>query len=235
MMSKITDSKDAAVNPAADWQAYVEDFRRAGHQAVDWIAQYLSSVAEKPVLAQTRPGELLDSLPPSAPDQGEPFAAILRDFDRRVRELSGREVVPYVAELKLDGLSMALTYENAALVRGVTRGDGTTGEDVTANVRTIRSVPIRLDKKRLGTLGKAQSFEVRGEVVMTLKSFQEANAQREAAGEPRFANPRNSAAGTMRQLDARIVASRKLDMFVYFLLVNGRPALDEHWKSLEAL
>jgi DNA ligase (NAD+) len=159
----------------------------------------------------------------------------LRDFDRRVRELSGRDVVPYVAELKLDGLSMALTYEDGMLVRGVTRGDGMTGEDVTANVRTIRSVPIRVDRKKLDVVGRAKGFEVRGEVIMTLKAFEAANVQREAAGEPRFANPRNSAAGTMRQLDSRIVASRKLDMFVYFLLVNGRPALHEHSKSLDVL
>jgi DNA ligase (NAD+) len=159
----------------------------------------------------------------------------LRDFDRRVRELSHRDVVPYVAELKLDGLSMALTYENGVLVRGLTRGDGTTGEDVTQNVKTIRSVPLRIDEKQLKAIGGAKRFEVRGEVIMTLKAFEAANAQREAAGEPRFANPRNSAAGTMRQLDSRIVAERKLDMFVYFLIAGGRSPFDEHWKSLEAL
>ncbi len=159
----------------------------------------------------------------------------LRDFDRRVRELSGRDDVAYVAELKLDGLSMALTYENGALARGVTRGDGTTGEEVTQNVKTIRSVPLRVDEKKLEVIGGAQRFEVRGEVIMTLKAFEAANAQREAAGEPRFANPRNSAAGTMRQLDSRIVAERKLDMFAYFLIAGGRSPINEHWKLLEAL
>lgn len=159
----------------------------------------------------------------------------LTDFDRRVRELSGRDQVPYVAELKLDGLSMALTYENGALTHGVTRGDGLTGEDVTANVRTIRSVPLRIEDKKLEAIGRAKRFEVRGEVIMTLKAFEASNAQREAAGEPRFANPRNAAAGTLRQLDPRIVAARKLDMFLYFLTVNGRPAFNEHWESLEAL
>jgi len=83
-MSKPTDSKDATADPGADWPAYVEDFRRAGHEAVDWIAQYLASVSERPVLAQTTPGQLLDSLPVSAPEQGEPFSAILRDFDRLI-------------------------------------------------------------------------------------------------------------------------------------------------------
>ena len=91
----------------------------------------------------------------------------LRDFDRRVRELAGRENVEYVAELKLDGLSMALTYEDGALVHGVTRGDGTTGEEVTANVRTIRSVPLRVDAKKLEAIGSPRRFEVRGEVIMT--------------------------------------------------------------------
>ena len=121
----------------------------------------------------------------------------LRDFDRRVRELAGRENVEYVAELKLDGLSMALAYEDGALVHGVTRGDGTTGEDVTSNVRTIRSLPLRVDTKKLEAIGNPRRFEVRGEVIMTLKSFEETNARREAAGEPKFANPRNSAAGTL--------------------------------------
>ncbi|MGA2631301.1 MAG: NAD-dependent DNA ligase LigA [Terriglobia bacterium] len=159
----------------------------------------------------------------------------LRDFDRRVRELAGRENVEYVAELKLDGLSLALTYEDGALVHGVTRGDGTTGEDVTANVRTIRSVPLRVDTRKLEAVGNPRRFEVRGEVIMTLKSFEETNARREGAGEPKFANPRNSAAGTMRQLDPRTVAERKLDMFLYFLTVNGRPPLAEHEKNLAAL
>jgi DNA ligase (NAD+) len=118
----------------------------------------------------------------------------LRDFDRRVRELSGRREVPYVAELKLDGLSMALTYEDGILARGLTRGDGITGEDVTANVKTIRSVPLRIDSKKLASIGHPKRFEVRGEVIMTHRAFREANAQREAAGESPFANPRNAAA-----------------------------------------
>jgi DNA ligase (NAD+) len=159
----------------------------------------------------------------------------LRDFDRRVRELSGRTSVEYVGELKLDGLSMALTYEDGALKHGITRGDGVTGEDVTANVKTIRSVPLRIDPKKLGVVGNPRSFEVRGEVIMPRKAFERTNAQREAAGEPRFANPRNSAAGSMRQLDSRIVAQRKLDIFLYYLLVDNREPFPEHWQNLEAL
>ncbi|HXJ92072.1 MAG TPA: NAD-dependent DNA ligase LigA [Terriglobia bacterium] len=159
----------------------------------------------------------------------------LRNFDRRVRELSGRAEVDYVGELKLDGLSMSLVYENGVLTHGVTRGNGVIGEDVTSNVRTIRSVPLRLDSKKLDVWGRPSSFEVRGEVIMPRKAFAQMNAQREAAGEPKFANPRNSAAGTMRQLDSRIVATRKLDIFLYFALVNGRPPLAEHWKTLDSM
>ncbi|PYV17980.1 MAG: DNA ligase (NAD(+)) LigA [Acidobacteria bacterium] len=161
----------------------------------------------------------------------------LTDFDRRVRELGGRDKVDYVAELKLDGLSMALTYRNGALERGVTRGDGSKGEDVTPNVKTIRSVPLRIDPKKLALLGdQADQFEVRGEVIMTRKAFERANAQREAAGEPRFANPRNSAAGSIRQLDSRIVADRGLDMYLYYLQAPGGAELfPEHSKVLEAL
>ena len=159
----------------------------------------------------------------------------LRDFDRRVRELAGRDQVEYVAELKLDGLSMALTYQDGELVRGVTRGDGIVGEDVTSNIRTIRSVPLRLEAKKLKLIGNPARFEVRGEVIMTRKAFEQTNAQREAAGEPKFANPRNSAAGSIRQLDPRIVAERKLDMFVYYLQVNGAELPGEHAQALETL
>ena len=159
----------------------------------------------------------------------------LKDFDRRVRELAGRAIVEYVAELKLDGLSMALTYQDGRLVHGVTRGDGETGEDVTTNVKTIRSVPLRLEPKKLEMIGNPARFEVRGEVIMTHQAFEQMNAQREAAGEPKFANPRNAAAGTMRQLDPRIVAERKLDMFVYYLQVKGTEPLAEQAQALRTL
>ena len=159
----------------------------------------------------------------------------LRDFDRRVRELSGRSQVPYVAELKLDGLSMALTYEDGVLTRALTRGDGVTGEDVTQNVKTIRSVPLKIDRGKLESIGHPKKFEVRGEVIMAHKAFRDANKQRENNGEQPFANPRNAAAGTIRQLDPRVVAQRNLDIFLYYILVDGRPPLKEHRKVLEAL
>lgn len=157
----------------------------------------------------------------------------LKEFDRRVRELSGRPRVEYVAELKLDGLSMALTYEKGHLVRGVTRGDGTEGEDVTANVKTVRSVPLSVDAQTLRVRGGG--FEVRGEVIMPRKAFERLNAQREAEGAPKFANPRNSAAGTIRLLDSKIVAQRQLDMYHYYLLVEGEVPFRTHAETLAAL
>jgi DNA ligase (NAD+) len=159
----------------------------------------------------------------------------LRDFDRRVRELSGRSSVQYVGELKLDGLSMSLGYEHGWLKQGVTRGNGVEGEDVTANVKTIGAVPLKVDGERLDAIGKPESFDVRGEVVMPRKAFERLNREREAAGEPKFANPRNSAAGTIRLLDSKLVARRKLDMFHYYLLVDGKVPLPKHWEVLNTL
>jgi DNA ligase (NAD+) len=118
----------------------------------------------------------------------------------------------YVCELKIDGASLALTYENGLLVRGATRGDGITGEDITQNVKTIRSIPLRLNLDNPPAV-----VEVRGETFLSLDVFEQMNQEREQAGEPRFANPRNAAAGTLRQLDSRIVARRKLDFFAYTL------------------
>jgi DNA ligase (NAD+) len=159
----------------------------------------------------------------------------LQDFDRRVRELTGRERVDYVAEHKFDGLSMALIYENGLLARAVTRGDGTTGEDVTPNVKTIRSIPLRLDPVALKKAGLRGDLEVRGEAIMTRKAFELLNEQQEEIGGKRFANPRNAAAGAVRVLDPSITASRRLDFYAYYLLMDGRPALKRHSLNLEAL
>lgn len=155
----------------------------------------------------------------------------LSEFDRRVRSLLKSEPYEYVAELKLDGLSMAAHYLNGRLKQAVTRGDGRTGEDVTENSRTIRSLPLRT---ALDILGGAP-FEVRGEVVMPRRSFERLNDEREGAGLERFANPRNAAAGALRALDPGVTAARRLDYFAYFLLQNGAPALTSHWESLETL
>lgn len=121
----------------------------------------------------------------------------LRDWDRRVREGSGREEIEYIAEHKFDGLSISLQYEEGVLVRGVTRGDGATGEDVTPNVKTIRSVPLRVDAGALKKLKLSADFEVRGEIMMTRKSFEALNRQQEEAGGKLFVNPRNAAAGAV--------------------------------------
>lgn len=152
----------------------------------------------------------------------------LRAFDQRVRDLLGNEPFRYVAELKLDGLSMAVQYREQALQLALTRGDGSEGEDVTANARTIRSLPLRVNGERAG-------FEVRGEVVMPNAAFQKLNAEREQEGLARYANPRNSSAGSLRVLDPGITASRQLDFYAYFLLADGQPARASHWEALEEL
>jgi len=148
----------------------------------------------------------------------------LGEFDRRVRELTGREKVDYIAEHKFDGLSLSLLYEKGALVRGVTRGDGTTGEDVTPNVKTIRSIPLTIDPALLKKAGVPGTFEVRGEVIMTRKAFEALNEQQAEQGGKIFANPRNAAAGAVRMLDPKITETRKLDFFAYYVLVDGRAA-----------
>ena len=159
----------------------------------------------------------------------------LRDFDRRVHELAGRERVEYVAEHKFDGLSIALVYENGALVRGVTRGDSQTGEDVTPNVKTIHSIPLRLDREILKKLSLPADIEVRGEVIMNRAAFASLNQQQDAVGGKHFANPRNAAAGAVRMLDPAITASRKLEFFAYYLLAQGRVPVKFHSQTLEAL
>jgi DNA ligase (NAD+) len=159
----------------------------------------------------------------------------LRAWERRVHELSGRKEVEYVCELKLDGMSLALVYEDGRLVRGVTRGDGMVGEDVTLNVRTVRTIPLFIEKARLQKAGIPSDFEVRGELLMPLAAFKKMNEEREARGLSLFANPRNATAGTVRQLDASVTAQRRLDYFPYMLLRNGRTYFDRHWETLEAL
>lgn len=154
----------------------------------------------------------------------------LRAFDERCRRRADGRAFEYVAELKIDGLSISLHYDEAGvLARGVTRGDGRVGEDVTPNVRTIRSVPLKLKEQQTAEV------EVRGEAYLSRKSFERINAEREEADEPRFANPRNAAAGTIRQLDPHIVSKRRLDMFAYDALRGERKPFATHWEALEWL
>lgn len=156
----------------------------------------------------------------------------IRAFDARVRRALDGEPVEYVAELKIDGLAVSLVYEDGRFVRGATRGDGTTGEDVTHNLKTIRSIPMRL------RLDKPVSMDVRGEVYMVRREFQKLNEERRAAGEPLFANPRNAAAGSLRQLDPKVTAERPLDIFVYgigYVIGAEDAAPDTHFEALSFL
>ncbi|MGZ8212055.1 MAG: NAD-dependent DNA ligase LigA [Burkholderiales bacterium] len=152
-------------------------------------------------------------------------------FDRRVRESIGEEEVEYAAEPKFDGLAISLTYEHGAFVRGATRGDGFTGEDVTANLRTIRAIPLKLKGRR-----PPAAIEVRGEVLMLRRDFDALNASQRAKGEREFANPRNAAAGSLRQLDVRITASRRLTFYAYGIgAAEGAPRFARHGKLLDYL
>jgi DNA ligase (NAD+) len=156
----------------------------------------------------------------------------LRAFDERCRRLSDGRAFEYVAELKIDGLSISLHYQDGLLVRGVTRGDGRVGEDVTQNARTIRSIPLRL---KTGDRKLETEIEVRGEAYLSRSVFEKINAEREEEGAARFANPRNAAAGTIRQLDPKIVAARHLDMFAYDVLTGERKPFSSHWDALNWL
>jgi DNA ligase (NAD+) len=156
----------------------------------------------------------------------------LRAFDERCRKLAAGRPVDYVTELKIDGLSLSIHFEEGLFVRGVTRGDGFRGEDVSSNVRTIRSVPLKL---RDGADKPGRQIEVRGEAYLARRVFEKINAEREEEGESRFANPRNAAAGAIRQLDPAIVARRRLDMFAYDVLAGDRKAFKTHWEALDWL
>ncbi|MFZ7942633.1 NAD-dependent DNA ligase LigA [Neobacillus sp. 19] len=150
----------------------------------------------------------------------------LRDFDRRVRQAAGDEI-SYVCELKIDGLAVSLRYEDGLFVQGATRGDGTIGEDITANLKTIKSIPLRLREN--------VSLEVRGEAFMPKRSFAALNQAREERGEELFANPRNAAAGSLRQLDPKIAASRRLDVFLYGIGNTGASGVVSHSEGLDYL
>ncbi|MEE1012778.1 MAG: NAD-dependent DNA ligase LigA [Clostridia bacterium] len=150
------------------------------------------------------------------------------DFDKRTRSELETDAVEYVVEMKIDGLSVSLEYENGRFVRGSTRGNGYVGEDITANLRTVASIPLRLKEE-------VPFLEVRGEVFMSKESFLRLNEQRELSGEPLFANPRNAAAGSLRQLDSKITAQRKLDIFVFNVQRIQGKELTNHKESLEYL
>jgi DNA ligase (NAD+) len=226
-----------------DVKYYVEDSPEITDHEYDMLMAELKSLeAEHPELVlpdsptQRVSGKPLDEFP-----QVEHKVAMLsldncysseelRQFDSRVRKILGDQTVEYVVEPKIDGLGIALVYEGGSLTRGATRGDGRVGEDVTANIRTIRSVPLRLD-----SAGGLRSVEVRGEVYMPLEGLRRLNAEREAKGDPPFANTRNAAAGSIRQLDPRIAASRPLDAYFYTLSSSDQTMPETHHGCLEAM
>jgi len=150
----------------------------------------------------------------------------LRDFDERVKKLVGN--IKYVVEPKIDGVGVSLLYENSILIRGATRGDGIKGDDITSNLKTIRSIPLRLINDKLKTA------EVKGEVYMSLKGFEKLNKNQKKKGEQVFANPRNATAGSIRQLDPRIVESRPLNIFIYSIS-HSDAYISTHKESLEVL
>ncbi len=151
----------------------------------------------------------------------------LRDFDRRVKQGLGTDSYSYICELKIDGLAVSLRFDDGLFVKGATRGNGTIGEDITANLRTIRSIPLRLNQP--------YTMEVRGEAYMPKKSFVALNEKKEEDGEEPFANPRNAAAGSLRQLDPRIAASRNLDIFLYGIGDTGETGVISHSEGLDLL
>jgi DNA ligase (NAD+) len=150
----------------------------------------------------------------------------LREFDKRVKK--SIEGVDYVVEPKIDGVGVALLYENGIFVRGATRGDGTRGDDISSNLKTIRSIPLRIMGDKLNNV------EIRGEVYMSLKGFKKLNNEQKKKGDPVFANPRNATAGSIRQLDPRIVESRPLDIFVYFISYSDRE-FSTHFQAISTL
>lgn len=153
----------------------------------------------------------------------------LKAFTERCEKLAEGRKLDYVAELKIDGLSVSIHYKNAILMVGATRGDGQTGDEVTQNVKTIKTIPLRLKKD------KPEHAEVRGEVFLSRSQFDRINAELEMQGEKTFANPRNCASGTLRMLDSQIVASRRLDMFPYDLFAGSQKMFDTHWENFEWL
>jgi DNA ligase (NAD+) len=238
---------------------YVEDAPEITDAQYDALMNTLKKMeAEHPELVTPdspsqrvggKPKEGFPKLPHSRPMLSLDNAyneAELRAWEQRVRDaLPSTEKVRYMCELKLDGLSLALGYGagshkdgatgSAHLERGLTRGDGSIGEDVTTNVRTIRSVPLSVSAAKLKAAGLPQNFEVRGEVVLPQKAFAKMNEEREAAGMTPAANPRSAAAGTIRTLEPNIVAQRRLDFYAYFLLRDGEPLLPTQSETLEAL
>ena len=212
-----------------------EDYDRLMRELQDLEAHYPSLQSEDSPTqrvggAPTKEFPTVTHEPPMLSLANSYNEAEIREFDRRVRGLLDGRIPAYVAELKFDGVAIALTYRNGVLVRGATRGDGIRGDDITNNLRTIRALPLRL---RNASSGLAD-IEVRGEVFMTRKDFDDLNTQRTAEGGKALINPRNTTAGTLKMQDPTIVASRPLRFFVYSLIARGK-SLATHADNLELL
>jgi DNA ligase (NAD+) len=235
---------DAPELDDADFDALMRELKQIEAKHPEWVTpdSPTQRVGGKPKegflkVAHSRPMLSLDNV--NTPEE-------LADWDRRVRSLAGDAEIAYVTELKLDGLSLALHYianpagGGASLARAITRGDGTIGEDVTSNVRTIRSVPLSISPEKLKKSRLPLPFEVRGEVVMPMAAFLKMNQEREALGQSPAANPRNAAAGTIRTVEPNIVAQRRLDFYGYFALqltagAEGENAFATQLETLDAL
>jgi DNA ligase (NAD+) len=234
---------DAPELDDADFDALMRELKEIEARHPEWITpdSPTQRVGGKPKegfakVAHSRPMLSLDNV--NTPEE-------LADWDRRVRSLAGDAEIAYVTELKLDGLSLALHYVantsgGAVLARAITRGNGTIGEDVTTNVRTIRSVPLSVSAEKLKKSRLPVPFEVRGEVVMPMAAFLKMNQEREALGQSPAANPRNFAAGTIRTIEPNIVAQRRLDFYGYFALqlaegAEGENAFATQVETLDAL
>ena len=222
---------------------YVLDDPLVSDQEYDRLMEELRALeAERPsLLTPDSPTQRVGAAPADGFTQvqhRQPMLSLGNAFDveslsawhRRVSGLLETDNFPMVCELKIDGLAVSLNYQDGALVQGATRGDGTTGEDVTQNLRTVRSIPLTL-------MGEPPPYlEVRGEVYMPLESFRRLNEQRADRGEPLYANPRNSGAGTIRNLDSRVTAERNMQIWIYSLINTGdSPHPDNHWEALEWL
>ncbi len=225
-----------------DYLYYVLNSPQISDQQYDRLFAELKSLetANPDIITPDSPTQRVSEVPISGFEQVEhklPMLSIdntynpeeLRDFDRRLKKTLGGEEYSYVVELKIDGLALSLLYEDGVLVRAVTRGNGETGDDVTANVRTIKAIPLRLKKDISGIL------EVRGEVYMPSKSFEALNQARAAADEQLFANPRNAAAGSLKLLNPKITASRNLSFFCYSTGYSDTPLAESHFEIIQVL
>ncbi len=226
-----------------DTKYYVEDNPEISDYEYDLLVKELSELEEShpDLVLPDSPTQRVSGKPLEEFPQVEHMVSMLsldnsysaeelREFDTRVRKWLGGGRPEYVVELKIDGLGIALMYESGSLTRGATRGDGRVGEDVTSNIKTIRSIPLRLKPE-----GGLRTVEVRGEVYMPTEGLRKLNREREEAGEPPFANPRNAAAGSIRQLDPKIAASRPLEAFFYTLSYSKDPMPVTHGDSLERM